>query len=71
MTRLANRLSVSTVALAALLVAAPAFAAEEVVAEADATAAESDSGLVEIVVTATKRETKLQETPIAIAVMGD
>ncbi|MBN8502726.1 MAG: TonB-dependent receptor, partial [Sphingomonadales bacterium] len=41
------------------------------VAEADATAAESDSGLVEIVVTATKRETKLQETPIAIAVMGD
>ncbi|MFN5632863.1 MAG: hypothetical protein ACK473_12740 [Sphingomonadales bacterium] len=29
------------------------------------------SGLVDIVVTATKRETNLQETPIAIAVMSD
>ena len=39
---------------------------------ADAAAAGQDTGgLTEIVVTATKRETNLQKTPIAIAVMGD
>lgn len=31
---------------------------------------DSDTGLTEIVVTATKRETNLQETPISISVMG-
>jgi iron complex outermembrane receptor protein len=36
----------------------------------DVTAQDSDTGLTEIVVTATKRETNLQETPISISVMG-
>lgn len=42
------------------------------VAEDAATASSSDrdDGLVEIVVTATKRETNLQKTPISISVMG-
>jgi iron complex outermembrane receptor protein len=61
--------SVGAVALAA----APAFAAEQdAPAAADAPAAEGtgNSGLTEIVVTATKRETNLQKTPISISVMG-
>jgi iron complex outermembrane recepter protein len=36
----------------------------------DTEAQDSDTGLTEIVVTATKRETNLQETPISISVMG-
>ncbi|MEQ1597637.1 MAG: TonB-dependent receptor [Casimicrobium sp.] len=36
----------------------------------DAQSQDSDTGLTEIVVTATKRETNLQETPISISVMG-
>ena len=77
MTRLANRLTVSAAALAAVLAATPALAAADGAAEEAASADEAaaddggDSGLVDIVVTATKRETNLQETPIAIAVMGD
>lgn len=75
MIRLANRLSVSAAALAAVLAASPANAADTVAADAAAAdvaaPADSDPGLVDIVVTATKRETNLQETPIAIAVMGD
>lgn len=77
MRRPAIRLSVSAAALAAVLVASPALAAPEAAASAvaaDAAAADgadSDQGLVDIVVTATKRETNLQDTPIAIAVMGD
>jgi iron complex outermembrane recepter protein len=59
--------------------ASPAFANEineagsgEVAAVAAAASEPQDSsGLVDIVVTATKRETNLQETPIAIAVMSD
>lgn len=70
-------LGASIFALAALP-CAPAFAAETAIATADAATAEaSDSagdgdntGLTEIIVTATKRETNLQETPIAISVMG-
>jgi iron complex outermembrane receptor protein len=59
----------------------PAFANEAMAVDADAGAVEAggeafgeaqdSSGLVDIVVTATKRETNLQETPIAIAVMSD
>lgn len=59
----------------------PAFASEAIAIDADAGAVEAggeaygdaqdSSGLVDIVVTATKRETNLQETPIAIAVMSD
>ncbi|MBP6031671.1 MAG: TonB-dependent receptor [Sphingobium sp.] len=53
--------------------AAPADAASDAAA-ADAAADAPDrdtTGLVDIVVTATKRETSLQKTPIAIAVMGE
>ncbi|HEX4846572.1 MAG TPA: TonB-dependent receptor [Novosphingobium sp.] len=75
MTRLANRLTVSAAALAVALSASPALAAAEDLAAADAPAADaaadgSDTGLTEIVVTATKRETNLQRTPISISVMG-
>ena len=47
-------------------------AGAEAAAEAGAEAAPGDdsSGLTDIVVTATKRETNLQKTPIAIAVLG-
>jgi iron complex outermembrane receptor protein len=72
MNRPATALSISLAALAAVL-AAPAWAADEAAdAAAEAADASQDtSGLTDIVVTATKRETNLQETPIAIAVMGD
>ena len=72
MNRPATALSISLAALAAVL-AAPAWAADAAAA-ADAEAADASTdttGLTDIVVTATKRETNLQETPIAIAVMGD
>jgi iron complex outermembrane receptor protein len=46
---------------------AMALAAEPVIA-AEAAAAEADDGLTEIVVTAERRETKLQKTPISISV---
>lgn len=56
---------------AVALAAAPAFAAEEAPAAAPADAGNTgSSGLTEIVVTATKRETNLQKTPIAISVVG-
>ncbi|GHC95282.1 TonB-dependent receptor [Novosphingobium pokkalii] len=57
--------------------AMPAFAAEtapaaDVAAEAPASdASAGEKGLAEIVVTATKRETNLQKTPVAIAVVSD
>ena len=84
MKRQFTRLTVSLVAIAAAQSAGAAFAAEasatnaetaeaaveEVATDADA-ASQGDSGLVEIVVTATKRETNLQDTPIAISVMGE
>jgi iron complex outermembrane receptor protein len=56
---------------AVALAAAPAFAADAApdAAPADAGAVDS-SGLTEIVVTATKRETNLQQTPISISVLG-
>ena len=74
MTRPAFRLSASFAALAFLQCAPAAVAAEETAAEAAAEAAPGDAaedhGLTEIVVTATKRETNLQKTPISISVMG-
>ena len=74
MTRPAFRLSASFAALAFLQCAPAAVAAEETAAEAVAEAAPGDAaedhGLTEIVVTATKRETNLQRTPIAISVLG-
>ena len=72
--RITSKLAVSLAALAVAQFSSAAFAAEPVsVAPADAAASDSDaerSGLNEIVVTATKRETNLQQTPIAIAVLG-
>ncbi|WP_374529633.1 TonB-dependent receptor [Novosphingobium sp.] len=74
MIRPVSRISASFAALAVALVAAPAFAADAgadaAAADAGADGASSDnSGLTEIVVTATKRETNLQKTPIAISVV--
>ena len=65
------RLSASLAAMAIASCAAPAFAAGAAGADAAAAdAASSNGGLTEIVVTATKRETNLQKTPIAISVLG-
>jgi iron complex outermembrane receptor protein len=52
-------------AAVAAFLALPAYAVAP-----DAPAAAEDSGLEEVVVTATKRETDLQKTPIAISVVG-
>ncbi|HEX7782792.1 MAG TPA: TonB-dependent receptor [Sphingobium sp.] len=49
---------------------APIAFAQEKAPEAAASEAAGDAGLDEIVVTATKRETNLQQTPIAMAVLG-
>jgi iron complex outermembrane receptor protein len=55
----------------ALLVAMPAVAAAPDAAPADAAAAPAeDQALGEIIVTATKRETSLQQTPISISVVN-
>lgn len=65
---------VSLAAIAAFQTTTPAVAAEAAAVEAEAVdeaAPQDSSGLVDIVVTATKRETNLQDTPIAIAVMSD
>ncbi len=70
----ALRLSASIAALAFLQCAPAALAADEAAADAASEAAPGgaaeDHGLTEIVVTATKRETNLQKTPISISVMG-
>lgn len=76
MTRPALRISASLVAIAMLNAAGAAHAATETPPPAAETAAvdadaQDTTGLTEIVVTATKRETNLQKTPIAISVMGD
>ncbi len=78
------KLTASFAAIALMQCATSAHAAEagaeagaetgiEAGAEADAGAlevADDSSGLTDIIVTATKRETNLQDTPIAMAVMG-
>ena len=73
MSRAAFRLSASIAALAFTQFAPAAYAAQPAPA-ADATAAgdaaTDDTKIVEIVVTATKRETNLQKTPIAISVLS-
>lgn len=70
-----SKVAASMLAIAAMQAAGTAHAADEAATAADAAAAadgsEGDnSGLTDIVVTATKRETNLQKTPIAISVMG-
>jgi iron complex outermembrane recepter protein len=66
---------VSFAAIATAQSTGAAYAADAVDAAVDAAAvddaAQDSTGLVDIVVTATKRETNLQDTPIAIAVMSD
>ncbi|MDE1915830.1 MAG: TonB-dependent receptor [Sphingomonadales bacterium] len=71
------KLSVSLAALAATQAAMPAHAAEEAAihnateeAAADPVAAGAGEGIRDIVVTATKRETNLQKTPISMTVIG-
>ncbi|WP_298200449.1 TonB-dependent receptor [Novosphingobium sp.] len=69
------KFTVSALALACAAAAAPAFAADTAVAADEAaaaaeTTAPDSTGLTDIVVTATKRETNLQKTPISISVMG-
>lgn len=72
MIRQSLRLTASLAAISAFHITTPALAEElagDTAVEAEA-GGETEPGLVDIVVTATKRETNLQETPIAIAVMG-
>ncbi len=71
------RASLVASAGAAALFAVPVFAATAGEVAADAAAADAadaaagdSAGLTEIIVTATKRETSLQKTPIAISVIG-
>ena len=84
MKRSVSYLTVSLAALATMQANTAAYAndavealeiAADVVAPADAAdaadAGADNTGLVDIVVTATKRETNLQDTPIAIAVMTE
>jgi iron complex outermembrane receptor protein len=70
----------SLAGILAIALASPAFAAgpaeagasvaADTAADANEAGAPGDEGLEEIVVTATKRETNLQRTPIAISVLG-
>ncbi len=61
----------AAMAVLAFAIAAPAMAAEATSTTAPAAApAAASAGLSEIIVTATKRETNLQKTPIAISVIG-
>jgi iron complex outermembrane receptor protein len=61
------KISISFTALALMQIAGSAHAAETLAAAATA----DNTGLTEIIVTATKRETDLQSTPIAINVMSN
>lgn len=73
MNRRLPKLAASLAVLAFMQTAAHAAEADAAAADAaDATAPAADtSGLTDIVVTATKRETNLQKTPIAISVLGN
>jgi len=67
--RLARRAAMMAGA-AAMMTAFQAQAAEETRAVEETNAAEASVGLSEIVVTAQRRATNLQDTPISISVMG-
>ncbi|MFC3175306.1 TonB-dependent receptor [Novosphingobium bradum] len=64
------KFSASLLALASAWIAAPAFAEEAPAAPVESAVEGDASRLTEIVVTATKRETNLQKTPIAISVLA-
>ncbi|MEI6484750.1 MAG: TonB-dependent receptor [Sphingomonadales bacterium] len=60
----------SVMAIAVAAISLTTVAAAQTAAAPAATAAADDNGVEEIVVTATKRETNLQQTPISISVLG-
>ncbi|MFW8695688.1 hypothetical protein, partial [Mesorhizobium japonicum] len=64
-----NKLRLQLLLGSALLVTPAAAFAETAPAPAPAPV-DQQSGLADIIVTATKRETNLQETPISISVLG-
>mgnify|MGYP005985823481 CR=1 FL=1 len=64
------RLALLSGATAAALTAAPAMAQAQVADAAPAADAPAQEGLADIVVTATRRETNLQKTPISISVLN-
>jgi iron complex outermembrane recepter protein len=66
----ARGMFLATASILAGLGVTPAFAQTTDTSTAPANDAATDSGLGDIVVTATKRETNLQKTPISISVMG-
>ena len=65
-----NKLRLQLLLGSALLVTPAAAFAETAPATAPVVSSEPQSGLADIIVTATKRETNLQETPISISVLG-
>ena len=79
---MSHRVSASSLAVVSFMLASQALAQEapapltgapvETAATADAAPADAatDSGIQDVVVTATRRETNLQKTPIAISVIG-
>ena len=69
MTRAVSKTMTSLAAIAIMCCAGNAFAADA--AEAAAEAPAENTGITDIVVTATKRETNLQQTPIAMNVVND
>jgi iron complex outermembrane recepter protein len=81
MKRAVSYATISLAALATLQMSAAAYATDVEVEAVDAAtdsaadaaddSGQDNTGLVDIVVTATKRETNLQDTPIAIAVMSE
>jgi iron complex outermembrane receptor protein len=62
-----HSLAASTALVASLIFTSAAFAQETAVSPSPAPAANNDGQVAEIVVTATKRETSLEKTPIAIS----
>lgn len=79
MLKTVSRFSVSLAAIAIAQSGSSAMAAEELAAGEEAVASpaeaapadEGQPGLIDIVVTATRRESNLQDTPISMAVMGE
>jgi iron complex outermembrane receptor protein len=64
-------LAASSLSTLALVAAAPARAADPAAPVAQALDAGTDDALSDIVVTATRKETRLQSTPVAVSVIGE